>query len=623
MAFAPAWILGAVAGAYGLHVLWQPLWVSMALAIALLWRMAVDRGRLPLPPRIVRWTLAGAAMAAVVATHGRTFALDAGTELLCLAAGLKVLEAQSRRDMVLVVLVAYVLAATHVLFAQHLAAAASMLASVVVSTAALASLTAHRPWREDLRVGAWVVLQALPLGLLAFVAIPRLSAGVVGLPLGRAPQGVTGLAETVQPGSIGRLAQSSELALRVAMDGEIPPRTDWYWRAIVLDSVDADGVWTQRRTPMLWQDPPPARWQGRVTLEPHHLPWLVSLDVPTAAPPGARLDQWGRVRWSQPVRDRLVYACSSASVSPPWDGDPGWTMLPPRLAPRTRQLVATWQGGPEAVAQAALAFFAQGGFRYTLDPVAVPGDPVDGFMFETREGFCEHYAAALAVMLRAARIPARVVAGYLGGEVNAVTGHITVRQSDAHAWVEAVLDPTRGWQRLDPTLAVAPERALRALAQGVGAIRPRLEPVGLHWLRMVWDAADHTWSHWVLDFTAERQRRLAAALAKRLPVGAAAGVVLVLGVQVAGWWRRRRRTDDLAAAYADVRRWLGRQGMHCPAWEGPRSLRRRVEAELPAAASWVGELLGRYELLRYGGSADAAAAAQLRREIRRRTRRIS
>jgi len=623
MASAPAWILGAVAGAYGLHVLWQPLWVSMALAIALLWRMAVDRGRLPLPPRIVRWTLAAAAMAAVVATHGRTFALDAGTELLCLAAGLKVLEAQSRRDMVLVVLVAYVLAATHVLFAQHLAAAASMLASVVVSTAALASLTAHRPWREDLRVGAWVALQALPLGLLAFVAIPRLSAGVVGLPLGRAPQGVTGLAETVQPGSIGRLAQSSELALRVAMDGEIPPRTDWYWRAIVLDSVDADGVWTQRRTPMLWQDPPPARWQGRVTLEPHHLPWLVSLDVPTAAPPGARLDQWGRVRWSQPVRDRLVYACSSASVSPPWDGDPGWTMLPPRLAPRTRQLVATWQGGPEAVAQAALAFFAQGGFRYTLDPVAVPGDPVDGFMFETREGFCEHYAAALAVMLRAARIPARVVAGYLGGEVNAVTGHITVRQSDAHAWVEAVLDPTRGWQRLDPTLAVAPERALRALAQGVGAIRPRLEPVGLHWLRMVWDAADHTWSHWVLDFTAERQRRLAAALAKRLPVVAAAGGVLVLGVQVAGWWRRRRRTDDLAAAYADVRRWLGRQGMHCPAWEGPRSLRRRVEAELPAAASWVGELLGRYEFLRYGGSADAAAAAQLRREIRRRTRRIS
>jgi transglutaminase-like putative cysteine protease len=620
MAFAPVWILGAVAGAYGPHVLWQPLWVSMALAAALLWRMAVERGRLPQPPRIVRWMLAGAAMAAVVATHGRTFALDAGTELLCLAAGLKVLEARSRRDMVLVVLVAYVLAATHVLFAQHLAAAVYMLASVVLSTAALGSMTARRPWREDLRVGVLVVLQALPLALVAFVAMPRLSAGVVGLPVGRAPQGVTGLAETVQPGSIGRLAQSSEVALRVAMDGEIPPRTDWYWRAVVLDSVDAGGVWRQRRSPALWQDAPAARWQGRITLEPHQLPWLIALDVPVAAPPGARLDQWGRVRWPRPVRDRIVYGWQSSSAPPPWDGDPAWTSLPSGLAPRTRRLVATWQGGPEAVAKAALAFFAHGGFRYTLDPVAAAGDPVDGFVLGTREGFCEHYAAALAVMLRAARIPARVVAGYLGGEVNAVTGHITVRQSDAHAWVEAVLDPVYGWQRLDPTLAVAPERARHGLAEGVGAVAPRMESWGGHWLRTLWDAADHTWSHWVLDFTAERQRRLAAALGKRLPVVAAA-LVLILGMYSAWRWRRRPCPDELAAAYADVRRWLGRQGMHCPAWEGPRSLRRRVEAELPAAASWVGELLGRYEVLRYGGAADAAAAAQLRREIRRLTRR--
>jgi hypothetical protein len=270
------------------------------------------------------------------------------------------------------------------------------------------------------------------------------------------------------------------------------------------------------------------------------------------------------------------------------------------------------------VAKAALAFFAQSGFRYTLDPVAAAGDPVDGFVFGTREGFCEHYAAALAVMLRAARIPARVVAGYLGGEVNAVTGHITVRQSDAHAWVEAVLDPAYGWQRLDPTLAVAPERARHGLAEGVGAVAPRMEPWGLPWLRALWDAADHTWSHWVLDFTAERQMRLAAALGKRLPVVAAA-LALVLGMYAVWWWRRRPCSDDLAAAYADVRRWLGRQGMHCPAWEGPRSLKRRVEAELPAAAPRVVELLGRYEVLRYGGAADAAAAAQLRREIRRLT----
>lgn len=621
--FLPAWTLGAVAVAYGPHVLWQPGWVSVALVAALGWRVAADQRRFPFLPRILRWILAGTAMATVVLTHGRTFALDAGTELLCLAAGLKVLEARSRRDMVLLVVVAYVLAVTHVLFAQNLAAAMYMVVSVVVTTTALARMHTERLWQEDLRLGVLWILQAFPVAVLFFVAIPRLPAAVVGLPVGRAAQGVTGLAQTVQPGSLGRLAQSTEVALRVMAQGTLPPRSHWYWRAIVLDTVDAQGVWHRRRTPALWRDPPAPLWQGRITLEPHALPWLVTLDVPSVVPPGAQLDQWGSVRWPSPVWDRIIYPWASSPIPLPWDRDPAWTALPSGIAPRTRQMVETWGQDPDDVVRKAFAFFSQEGFRYTLEPAPVRGDPVDGFLLHTREGFCEHYAVALAVMLRAANIPARLVAGYFGGEVNPVTGHITVRQSDAHAWVEAVLDPRRGWQRLDPTLVVAPERAVRGLDAGVGAVAPRLEPWGLSRLRMLWDAADHTWSHWVLDFTFQRQRRFALELLERLPLLAVLSLSLVCVIGAISWWRHLRRQDDLAAAYDKVRRWLGRQGMECPAWEGPRALQRRVEAELPAVAPSVGALLGRYELLRYGGVADTAAVAQLRREIRRLTRRTS
>lgn len=613
----PAWVLLAVAVAYGPHLVRLPWWVSAGLAAGILWAWAAPRRGLPVPPRPVRWALSLGALALVVASHGRTFALDAGTELMGLGVGLKFLEARSRRDAVLLLLVAYLLAATHVLAAQHLGMALWMLASAVLTTAALASLETPRPWQDHLRLAAGLVALALPVAALAFVVIPRLPSVGGGLPVGGAAQGVTGLADTVRPGSLGAVAQSAEIALRVAVDGDLPPRGRWYWRAVVLDEVDGEGGWSRRREAPVWSAAAPPRWQGRVTLEPHGLPWLVTLDWPVAAPAGARLDAWGGVRRSLPVRERLVYPLASGDAPPPWDGAPAWTSLPPGLAPRARAVAQGWQHeGAAAVARRALDFFATGGFRYTLEPRPAVGDPVDGFLFGTREGFCEHYASALAVLLRAAGIPARVVAGYLGGEVNPVTGHITVRQADAHAWVEAVLDPAQGWQRLDPTLAVAPERAERGLAAGVGSVAPRQELRGLAWLRLLWDAADHAWTHAVLDFTAQRQRTLWRRLLDWLPAaGVLAGAAAVL-LAVVRWWRAVPRNQDPAcAALQDLCRWLARQGVSCRPWEGPRTLRQRLVAERPDLAR-AGELLGQLERLRYGEAPDAAALRALRREIR-------
>ena len=169
--------------------------------------------------------------------------------------------------------------------------------------------------------------------------------------------------------------------------------------------------------------------------------------------------------------------------------------------------------------QRALSYFNQQPFVYTLTPpLLLSDDPVDEFLFETRQGFCEHYAAAFTVLMRLAQVPARVVTGYLGGTINPIGDYLIVRQRDAHAWSEVWL-PEQGWVRIDPTQAVSPER----IEQGIdSALAPELDPLGLEinwgsdsipvriWRQWqnVWDAVNYNWNQWVLGYGPARQQQL-------------------------------------------------------------------------------------------------------------------
>ena len=621
----PPLLVAALGCAYGPHILRQPWWVSAGFGVGILWAGLASAGRVGSVPRWLRLGAAIVALMAVVVTHGRTFALEAGTELLSLAAGLKAVEAGNRRDAIVLSLVAYILAVTHVLFDQNLATGLYLLSSALVTTGALAQMETPQPWRSSLGMGLRLLAQGAPLAVLVFVLFPRLAAVPMPLPLGPGEAAVTGFSDTVAPGSIGAVAASDAVALRVDFYTSPPPPSRLYWRAVVLDSVDSRGVWRHSGSVGTSGGPSPtSSWSYRVTLEPHGLAWLVGLDWPSSDVPEVRRDDGGGLRRLRPVRERTMYALESSDTPPAWDGSRKWVVVPPGLAPRAQEMARRWQaqGGSEFVVQAAMDMFRSGGFVYTLEPGPSAGDPVDYFLFVSRRGFCEHYASALAVLLRAAGIPARLVAGYLGGTINPMTGHVTVRQADAHAWVEVVLDPRQGWQRLDPTLVVAPERAERGLAAGVGAVPPRTLPWGWAWVGHMWDAADLVWSHAVLDFTAQRQRQLWQAMLSWLPWMAVAG-----GSAVLGWWWLRRTTpvpdEPLAQIHRELCQWLMAQGVACASWEGPRTLRERLARVRPEWGQELGGLLGQLEVLRYGSFPSAAEALSLCRRIRRYLRRFS
>jgi protein-glutamine gamma-glutamyltransferase len=304
--------------------------------------------------------------------------------------------------------------------------------------------------------------------------------------------------------------------------------------------------------------------------------------------------------------------------------------LPTAGNPRARALGAAWArdgSAPEAIADKALALFREEPFVYTLSPPPLADDPVDRFLFDTRRGFCEHYAGAFVFLMRAAGVPARVVTGYQGGEANPVDGYLVVRQSDAHAWAEIWVED-RGWVRIDPTAAVSPLRIERGLAAAVPADDPvpRLLRVEADWLRALrfrWEAAGNAWDQWVLGYNPERQREFLAHVGMDAPDWRALGVALgvsgaLLTVALVGWalWQRQP-TDPLQRQWERLSRKLGRKGLSRHRWEGPLDYARRIAAANPHLAREVGGIARLYAGLRYGASAPPQLVHELARRIRR------
>ncbi|MEO8839024.1 MAG: transglutaminase domain-containing protein, partial [Herbaspirillum sp.] len=301
-----------------------------------------------------------------------------------------------------------------------------------------------------------------------------------------------------------------------------------------------------------------------------------------------------------------------------------WLQLPPtdNANPRTRQFARQLQrefATDTARVNAVLRYFRQQPFRYTLNPPLLGSSGVDEFLFSTRAGFCEHYAGAFVLLMREMDIPARVVTGYQGGEMNPVDGFLTVRQSDAHAWAEVWLDG-RGWTRVDPTAAVAPERIERNLA----STQPRpfitsllnLEGGPSAWnaqwkrLRMNWDAVGNAWNQWVLNYTGETQQNLLKSLGFentdwRTLTSLLAGVGgLFMLLMALPYLRRRPRFDPADTLYFALSRRMAQHGLARRSYEGPHAYRQRLLSASPAlhpnTQSALSDFLKLYETLRYG-----------------------
>ncbi|UCC55680.1 MAG: DUF3488 domain-containing transglutaminase family protein [Gammaproteobacteria bacterium] len=643
-----SWLLVSTGLALLPHAWHLPVWVTVfVVGIGLLYRYTLQAPQHTVPRFLVlALTLAGAA--GVLWQYGTLLGRNAGVTLLVIMLSLKLLEAQRPRDARLVIFTSYFVVITNFLFTETPLIALYMFAITIVITATLSVVTHDsdiRPAHNHLRLAGTLLLQALPVMLVLFIFFPRIIGPIWGLPKD-AHAGVTGLSGSMSPGAISRLVESGATAFRASFSGPVPAPEQRYWRGPVLWKTDGR-TWTTGAFVLLAPaskallQPQGDPVQQEITLESHNKRWLLALDRPYAISIPATRTVGSEWLAPKAVRERIRYAVTSYTDYRTGDLNPvlrkAALQLPENLSERLRELAQHWRhnASDRAVIRKALEYFHNEPFIYTLTPPPLDEDPMDEFLFETRRGFCEHYTAAFVLLMRSAGIPARVVTGYQGGEYNPVGEYMLVRQSDAHAWAEVWL-PDTGWERVDPTAAVAPERIEHALdlsAQDSGApvrfrlIEGGLLSSGLRGLRYALDTLNNSWNQWVLSYGPGRQRELLAALGMqqanwKAMVLVLAGLISVFLLGIAAWMflRKPHRSDPVVQVWNTYCRRLGQLGMQRKPWEGPRDYSRRVAAYRPELASQVNPITDIYIRLRYDNPENPTGLlTQLQRRVRQYT----
>lgn len=603
----------------------QPWTISALGAILIAWSAWLSLSSRPPPSRALLFAIALIGVAAVMLNHRTLFGREAGLSLLALLLPLKLLETRLKRDARAVLLLCCFLLTGQFLNSQAMWVAAIVVASLIaiIAATALVEYREHTP-RESFRIALRMLGPAIPIGLALFVLFPRTDGPLWGLPRD-AFSGKTGLSDKMAPGSISELIQSGEIAFRAEFDGPIPPPSDRYWRGPVLTNFNGH-EWTaafsgMRQTPAYQAAGP--RYTYAMTLEAHDERWLLALDFPGAVSASSahdaalyRDDLTLTSSQRQRVRSRRTIESFPRSVvgetERPVVLNAALT-LPAGSNPRTQQLgsrLRSEETSPARRVDRALAFMRQAGLLYTLNPPLLGPNTADEFLFDTRKGFCEHFAGAFAILMRAAGVPTRIVTGYQGGEVNPVDGTLVVRQSDAHAWTEVWL-AGRGWIRVDPTAASAPQR----IDDGISGALPASDALPfmlrnqiplIQQLRYRLESVTNAWNQWVLGYNAQRQFDLMSRLG--LPNAdwrmltallAASGGLWLIWLALRSLPRMPRR-DELDRAWQAFCGKLARRGMRRAPWEPASEFAQRAAEALPLQASAIQDIAEQYATLRYG-----------------------
>ncbi len=603
-----------------------------------LWRIQIFRMRARLPGTWVKAGLLVGTAGGVYLARGSLVGLEAGAALLIAAFILKMLEMHTRRDALVLIFLGFFCVVVGYLFEDSLLWALFTLLPIGTLLAALIGLqqvdVARKP-EVTLRLALKLMLQALPLMLIMFLFFPRLE------PLWSLPQpsnkGVTGLSDSMAPGDMAELSRSAALVFRASFEGPAPARSQLYWRSLTLDQFDGRR-WSQSGRSQSVQL---AQWSKRgeplaysIVLEPSGRPWLPSLDVAETGQDEVRLMSDFRLQRRRPVSQALLYAAQSW---PEALRDPQLTdniqhqalQLPARGNPEARQWAADLKRRypqPDRLAEALLGWFAEQPFHYTLKPPTLGPDSIDDFLFTSRQGFCAHYAGAMVFVLRAAGIPARVVAGYQGGEFNPDGQYLTVRQFDAHAWVE-YWQPGTGWRSVDPTAAVAPQRIEQGLEQALSAdeafladspmsaLRYRHVP-WINAVRLSWDNLNYGWQRWVLGYQGQQQLQvLDRWFAGWQAPAFVAGLVLALALMALWIFKPWQRENDAQLRlFHAFERLLARHGLRRLPGEGAQAFGTRAMLALPQQAEAIGAFIAQFMALRY--AADGTSLQGLRRALK-------
>ena len=624
-------------------------WVPCLFLLALAMKFWMEPRGYRLRFAIFKLMLSAVALLIIFVSYNSLKGIEPAVSLLVVLISLKVLEAHTAREFQVMVLMGWVICLCGFFLSQDFAAALCLLSAFALLLVALIQF--HRAaspgafW-PPLRTACKLLAQAAPLIVLLFVFFPRIGTGF-RFEFRDLRAAGTGFSDRLSPGSIALLANSSGIAFRAEFPGSnTRPTGPMYWRGAVM--WHCDGMeWRAPYAPASISRAPNQSPSGntirqRITLAPHGARWMFALDRPFEIPRSAMLVRGDYIRSVQPIRKTRRYeVVSSPEVTrndlTPYERKEALE-LPASISPAVRELAQSWvaqNSNSRAIISSALQFFRTQGFRYSLSPGEYKKNDLEQFLFHRRVGFCEHYAASFATLMRLAGIPARVVVGYLGGEYNDLGDFFLVRQADTHAWCEVWL-PESGWTRVDPTNVVAPGRAsldLNSFLDGriaSGQMEPRRSAFIARLarsaiftnIRLAWETLNYQWDTRLLGFDADVQDVLLSSIgiAKHGPyflIVEVLAIAVVMLVIYFGWMqlRTRSRVNPVKVLYERFCRKIARLGAQRHPWEGPSDFSMRAAQLLPHESERIRQISNTYISLRYAPEPDAIMLDRFAKEV--------
>lgn len=648
------WLLGALALVVAPHLLRLPIWISALIVGCVVWRILIFYGRMGFPSKWLKFAIVFLALPLTVAEYrGSGAGLDAAVCLLILGTVFKLLEMRQRRDMLIVVSLCYVLTMVGFIYSQTILSAIHAVLTFVVVTGALVTLqrdNSRSSLGSNAALALRLVAQSIPLTIVLFILVPRVA------PLWTMPIPVssnkTGVTDEMSPGNISSLSRSAELAFRVSFEESTPSHEQLYWRGLVLDFFDGR---TWRRAGSSFQSYEMIeRFQNTlrgvplgepvaydVILEPTQQSWIYALQLADFTASDIIQDRYYTLHTEKPVTQRFRYRMRSY-LNNDTDLDLSGVLrarslqLPEEESnPESHQLAGRLRALSSSdadYANSVMRYFREQPFYYTLTPPALGEASIDEFLFSTQQGFCEHYAGAFVYMMRAAGVPARVIVGYQGGEINPFEDYTMVYQYNAHAWAEVWLEG-QGWVRFDPTGAVAPER-ISLGAQAVMANQPGFledsrfsmmrfrDTQWLNSLRLRLDAMDYAWNRWVVSYDEDLQLQVLESVfgdqVKNALMFALGGAIFLFFLIAAFFLLRTRRRDTRDAAtrlYLCLVADIADSGLVRLRGEGPRDFASRVTKARPEIAAEMERITELYVRLTYAADSQEGLFGQLEKQI--------
>ena len=632
------WLLAAQLVVMAPLAFYLPIWILPVLLFSALWRIRVMKGSLEQPGVIIKLFVAALGIAALSISGLKLVSLDMMASLLMLGFAYKTLEVIQRRDAMVVLFTGFLLVGVSFLYSQTILSALYGVVALAVLAGAMIAIQQSKSHSilATFRIASLMLLLCLPLMLIFFVFTPRISP-LWSIPL-ETNQGKTGVSDSMTPGDIANLSKSDELAFTVSFQGELPKQSELYWRGIVYENFDGK-TWTPFAKKLEFYETKEKlraskdevrsslikKGYGRkyeVIYEKTGQPWLFTLspvvDVRGKAFFTNDFNIIAERNILEPMMLTIVsYPEALREVDLSESRRSQALQLPPKGNDKSRALAKKLiqeADSKQEYIQAILNRYTQQNYYYTLRPPVLGGrDTIDGFLFESKKGFCAHYAGSFVFMMRAAGIPARVVSGYQGGKWNEKGKFLTVKQFDAHAWTEVWLE-NKGWIRIDPTSSVAPDRIEKNLESAVegegsfleGKIFSMAKYKWLRGLRSKLDSTQYAWRRFVLGYDSNAQqgffkRLFGEVTAQKIAmvVGGSFIVIILFWSILLGLGRKSSKEAAEHQLYRRFCKLLGKYGVKRELSQAPDAFGKYAAAKIPHVARDINAFTGLYSELCY------------------------